>query len=232
MSTIGSALRYQHKLSPYGSHSKLLKLATLESKQTKVCLDIGCAAGFLAGELTQVGWKVIGIEPDPQAAKQAALICKVVLNQRIEDVNFSKLKPFHAVVLGDVLEHLAEPEKILDSIHSSLDDDGFILISIPNVANITVRTALLFGNFNYTSRGILDYTHLRFYTKKTVLALIRECKFEIQKIQVTPVPIELFMSFLLRKRLRFILRFFDILTSIFPKILGYQFIILAKKQSS
>jgi 2-polyprenyl-3-methyl-5-hydroxy-6-metoxy-1,4-benzoquinol methylase len=227
-----SALRYEYKLSPFGSHSKLLHLAAVEFAQSKVCLDVGCAAGFLAKGLKQLGWKVIGIEPDPEAAEQAVRICDSVLNQRIEDVNFSELKPFNAVVLGDVLEHLAEPKRVLDSIYSSLEEEGSILVSIPNVANITVRLGLLFGKFNYTNRGILDHTHLRFYTKKSLLAMIRESKYEIQRIQVTPIPIELYLSFLLKKKYKLILYVLDSLTRIFPTVLGYQFIIQAKKQSN
>ena len=69
------------------------------------------------------------------------------------------------MLLLDVLEHLKSPETILDQCHDVLAAGGLAVISLPNVANITVRLSLLFGRFRYTDRGILDRTHLRFFTR-------------------------------------------------------------------
>jgi 2-polyprenyl-3-methyl-5-hydroxy-6-metoxy-1,4-benzoquinol methylase len=71
------------------------------------------------------------------------------------------------VVLADVLEHLPDPVRVLRSVHSLLNPGARIVVSVPNVAHVSVRAQLLFGRFRYSARGILDRTHLRFFTQRT-----------------------------------------------------------------
>ena len=73
----------------------------------------------------------------------------------------------------DILEHLVRPERLLQDCREVLTPKGAVVISVPNVANIAVRLMLLFGRFDYTERGILDKTHLRFFTRKAARAMLR-----------------------------------------------------------
>jgi len=90
-----------------------------------------------------------------------------------------------------VLEHLVRPVEILKQCAPILEDNGFVIVSVPNVANITVRIALLFGQFQYGDRGILDRTHLRFYTRDTARALLEGAGYQVLDERMTAMPIEL-----------------------------------------
>ena len=90
-------------------------------------------------------------------------------------------QPFDAVVCADVLEHLARPEDLLARIHGWLRPGGTLLVSLPNVANVTVRAGLLLGRFPYAERGILDRTHLRFYTRRSARDLLTGAGFRVRE---------------------------------------------------
>ena len=76
--------------------------------------------------------------------------------------------------MGDVLEHLKDPWAILGNIKENLKPDGYVVASIPNIAHGAIRLALLEGRFDYTSLGILDDTHLRFFTRESIFELFRK----------------------------------------------------------
>jgi hypothetical protein len=79
----------------------------------------------------------------------------------------------------DVLEHLKRPGKVLEWVRPYLADNGYVLASIPNIAHISVALELLNGKFDYRPVGLLDDTHLRFFTKKSILSLFRNAGYEI-----------------------------------------------------
>jgi hypothetical protein len=99
---------------------------------------------------------------------------------------------------------------------------------VPNVANLWVRLNLLFGRFEYTDRGICDRTHLRFFTRKTLIALAENAGLEIQTIRATPIPLELVNGFFVTFPGRILHSMLARCTSWFPTLLGYQFIVEAK----
>jgi SAM-dependent methyltransferase len=129
----------------------------------------------------------------------------------------------------DLLEHLARPEVLLGECRRLLKPQGQILISEPNVANITVRLSLLFGRFEYTDRGILDKTHLHLYTRKSARRLIEAAGFEILRQKTTIMPLELALRIPatspLMKLANLLLK---VLTAIMPGLLGYQCIFVAR----
>jgi hypothetical protein len=94
----------------------------------------------------------------------------------------------------DVLEHLEKPEQLLGECRELMDPQTRLLVSVPNVANFTVRLSLLFGRFNYTERGILDKTHLRFFTRKTARRMLETCGFAVERQSVTVIPVELVLG--------------------------------------
>jgi hypothetical protein len=124
---------------------------------------------------------------------------------------------------------LQNPEEILQRFYEPEKPDRWVIISVPNVANIWIRLNLLFGKFEYTDRGILDRTHVRFYTRSSLLQMAHNTGLEIQRMEVTPIPLNLLHSFFSESRIGiFIHRISAQFTNWFPTLLGYQFILYTK----
>jgi 2-polyprenyl-3-methyl-5-hydroxy-6-metoxy-1,4-benzoquinol methylase len=180
---------YQLKDDPYSSHSVILSL--LGEGRGRRLLDTGAADGFLAEVLTARGWIVTAVERDPVQAERARGKCHEVVAADLIEAAPKLRGPFDAIVYGDVLEHLADPIAALRSVNPSLAPGGLVVISIPNVAHLWVRLSLLLGRFEYAERGILDRTHLRFFTRRTLLELLAQAELAVNALQVTPVPLPL-----------------------------------------
>src|SRR5207244_7551825 len=99
-----------------------------------------------------------------------------------------------AVVLADIIEHLRDATKLLQCVKESLAPDGLLFLSVPNIANVTVRLGLLFGVFEYRDRGILDFTHLRFFTMRTIRREIENAGFRIVAVRGSSVPVRLIVG--------------------------------------
>ena len=143
-------------------------------------LDVGCASGYLAAAALRDGARwVDGIEPFAPDAALARAHCRVVHAGSAEDPGvWSCLEgPYDAIIFGDVLEHLAHPERALAHAHNVLAEDGLIVASLPNVAHYSVRAMLLAGRFEYADHGILDRTHLRFFTRRELVSLFEQSGF-------------------------------------------------------
>lgn len=190
----------------------------LVGKNKKV-LDVGCATGQIDKRLTQNDCEVVGIEKDRQAAKLARKYCKKVIVGDIEILTklpFPK-KYFDIIIFGDILEHLRQPLDVIIKLKKYLKNAGYIVCSIPNVANWVIRLKLLFGRWEYKEMGLLDKTHLRFFTFKTAKSLIEKAGFVIEKIDMTT------------NLSRFFGKAGKIITKTNPPLFGYQFIIKASK---
>jgi 2-polyprenyl-3-methyl-5-hydroxy-6-metoxy-1,4-benzoquinol methylase len=139
-------------------------------------LDIGAGNGILAQLLKSAGRVVDidAIEPDPVAQQAASPHYRSIFLGGVEEFIHSRQESaptYDYIVLADVIEHLANPEPLLRSLKSLLSSEGRILLSTPNVAFGAVRLALLHGCFDYVDSGILERTHLRFFTLKTLTQL-------------------------------------------------------------
>jgi SAM-dependent methyltransferase len=89
---------------------------------------------------------------------------------------------FDVVLAGDVLEHCSRPELVLLQFHDLLTPDGYLVISLPNIAHADVRLALLTGKFNYRPTGLLDRTHLRFFTRETITTFLEDNDFDVAQV--------------------------------------------------
>jgi 2-polyprenyl-3-methyl-5-hydroxy-6-metoxy-1,4-benzoquinol methylase len=190
----------------------------------KRVLDVGCSSGELAGLLKANDCSIVGIEYDPEAAEKAKERCDQVIVADLEAIeNFPfKEKEFDHILFMDVLEHLRDPSSILKRLRPFLKTDGTVIISIPNIANQSIRFSLLFGRWNYAEYGILDRTHLRFFTRKTAITLVTEAGFAIKRVDVTPgVPL---LSRIYRKPY---ITFNYVLSKAFQTMFATQFIISA-----
>jgi hypothetical protein len=120
------------------------------------------------------------------------------------------------------LEHLIDPEYVLSKLKTNLKKDGLLVVSLPNVANIYVRMSLLFGRFNYHSKGLLDKTHLHFYTISTASSMLAKTGWKITGKNVTAIPLAIVFPFLRLALFRWILQLFYGLTRIFKGLFAYQ----------
>lgn len=169
---------------PYGSQVKVIELV---GKNKKV-LEIGCASGRISKRLSENGCSVVGVEIDKKSAIKAEKFCHKVINSDIEALE--KLdypnNYFDVILLSNVLEHLHSPPKVLKNLKKYLNKNGYIVVVLPNIANIIIRINLLFGKFDYEESGILDKTHLRFFNEKSSKNLLKEAGFKITKFDIVP----------------------------------------------
>lgn len=213
---------YPVKESSYSSHYYLRKWV---GSQQKV-LDVGCGEGFQAEDVAKFGSAVTGIDlvADPKKRSSMVQYEQADLSQGLKEVSGRlREKGFDKILLMDIIEHLPRPEQILRECRTMLSPKGQVIVSLPNVANITVRLALLFGRFEYTERGILDRTHLRFFTRKSARRMMRECGYEIVRETMTVMPLELALGVSARNPLmRAVTAVNAMATKLFPGLLGYQ----------
>lgn len=137
-------------------------------------LDVGAGNGILANLLAAIGKKVAidAVEPNTDAQKLAAPHYGSLFAGGLEEYLRTPVeKKYSYIVMADVLEHIAYPESLLENLKERLVHDGLLLVSIPNVAFANIRFKLLNGEFRYTDSGILERTHLRFYTQETLYSL-------------------------------------------------------------
>ena len=178
---------YRLKDDPHSSHSVIL--ARLGDGRGRKALDVGAADGFLSERLTAQGWSVTALERDPVLAARAHGRCKEVVVADLEAAPPMLNGPFETIVYGDVLEHLSEPRTALVALNRTLAPGGTVIVSVPNVAHLWMRLSLMLGRFDYTDRGILDRTHLRFFTRRTFVAFLRNAGLTVVELRVTPVPL-------------------------------------------
>jgi SAM-dependent methyltransferase len=151
-------------------------------------LDVGAGEGALALALKSKGCKVVCIEVDPGQAEAARAKGLEVRVHNIEKEGLEGMGLFDIVVCADVLEHLMDPEGALKKLKGALAPHGRLLASIPNVAFYGVRLRLLAGRWDYTDTGILDRTHLRFYTRKTSRRLLEDAGLSVRFESITLAP--------------------------------------------
>ena len=171
---------------PHGGHMKLLELVG----EGKRVLDVGCSSGYLARPLVERGCTVWGIELDPDAAAEARAVCEEVLVGDVETIELPyEPGSFDVVLCGDLIEHLREPEELLARVRPLLAPGGRLALTTPNVANWAMRLSLLGGRWRYTERGILDRTHVRLFTRTTLVQALEQSGYRVLELDFTaPVP--------------------------------------------
>lgn len=169
-----------HQSFPNGLFGKYLEVYRLLSPGSKI-LEIGCHTGYFSKFLLEAGHFVLGIEHDEKAANVAREMGVQVICGNIESEDFirSIQQTFDVILLMDVLEHTRSPSIILRKMKALLNVSGRIVVTGPNVANLVVRKDLLFGQWDYKDTGILDRTHLRFFTAKTWCGMVKESGYQI-----------------------------------------------------
>lgn len=148
-------------------------------------LDVGCGSGATS-ELARAKWpqlETIGIEIVPDAAERAAHKLDRVITGSAETLDFSAagLANIDGVILADVLEHLVDPWSFLERLRGVLAPGAMVIASIPNIANLWLLDELAAGRFDYAADGLLDRTHLRFFTRATIASMFADAGYAIER---------------------------------------------------
>jgi 2-polyprenyl-3-methyl-5-hydroxy-6-metoxy-1,4-benzoquinol methylase len=142
-------------------------------------LELGPATGYMSRAFAERGATVVGIEIDPEMATRAEEFCSRVIVGDLDTLDLDAElgeERFDAIVAADVIEHLKDPLVALKRLRRFLTPEGAFVISVPNVAHGSVRLALLEGHFDYQDIGLLDSTHLRFFTRESLEELLDEAE--------------------------------------------------------
>lgn len=221
-------MRYTFKTDPYSSHSVIL--SRLRAGRGKRLLDVGSADGYLAEILSARGYEVTCLERDPDLAARAAGKCRRVVVADLDHQLPQLDGPFDVIVYGDVLEHLRDPLRVFAALNQHLRRDGVVCVSVGNVAHLWVRLQLLMGRFDYAERGLLDRTHLRFFTLRSFLRFMGDAGMEVIEVVTTPVPLPLVVPERFHGRwLRALHGLNARVARLWKRMFAYQFVAVAKR---
>jgi len=194
---------------PEHYHQKILE----RIKKGQVILDVGCATGYLGAVAKQKGNRVYGVEISEEAAKKAAELLDDVLVGNIEKVDLPfPEKYFDTIICSDVLEHLFDPKQGLIKLRKYLKPNGELMVVVPNVAHYSIRLMLLMGRWEYRNVGSMDYGHLRFFTKKSMVTLLESSNYNVKEIIpyiVLPPPLSFINKYSGKILTRLYRRFFN-----------------------
>ena len=188
---IGIASIYEDKPAAYFANARRDIVEQLPTGPHAAILELGCGSGG-TGRLAMTSGKAgryVGIELSPAAAKKAAEDLSEV---RVGDVEQLDLEPwrdsFDALIISEVLEHLTDPWTTLRRLVTCVKPGGAVFASSPNIAHWTVLKALAMGRFEYDDRGVMDRTHLRWFTPTSFRALFEGAGVEVLDLaSVTPL---------------------------------------------
>lgn len=231
-----SGRTYFNKLSdPYSSHSLIVnKLKKMDLQGVRI-LELGVGDATLTEWMSKAGGRLTCVELNPQFADLARPFAEKVIVGNVEEpcCPFRDDAPqYDIIVAADILEHLVHPEIVLSQMKAAIKLNGFLVVSLPNVANWYVRLNLLFGRFPYHTKGLLDQTHLKFFTLKSMRKLATCTGWVMEDMQVTSIPLAIVFPFLRKKAFSWMLFLSYQLTRIFRGGLAYQGVMFCRNPNS
>jgi methionine biosynthesis protein MetW len=231
LETAPHALRYDFQSSDLDSFAMTIGSSIVEGSRV---LDVGCGSGAIGAWIRdRFAVEVVGIEPNTERAAAARNRGLSVFQEPLSESFFAEHGHFDFIVFADVLEHLANPGEVVVLAKKGLLPGGSIIVSVPNVAHWFVRLDLLRGRFEYRDTGIMDATHLRWFTRDALLAWLRRLGFQVAGFAAT-VNIDLpeYDERLPWKYLPrpFKVRLVGMLVRLFPTLFACQFIVRATPQ--
>jgi glycosyltransferase involved in cell wall biosynthesis len=213
---------YQLKPSEDSSHGRISAL--LSSRSPSKILDLGCSGGQLAKRLRGMGHHVTGVDviEIPGVSERTDSFFKADLN---DGIPYEAGSGFDIVLGADVLEHVVNPGALLTQTREVLSPDGVAIFCVPNIAHWYPRARSTVGMFDYDQRGILDATHLRFFTRRSIRKLIERQGYAIRRIEPVGLPLD---AMGLTGTKAHAVRLFDhVMLALWPTMFAYQFIVEA-----
>jgi 2-polyprenyl-3-methyl-5-hydroxy-6-metoxy-1,4-benzoquinol methylase len=211
---------YEDKPDSYFANARADIVRRLPQDPTAAILELGCGAGGTGRAILEAGkaGRYVGIELSASAAERAASHLTEVLVGDVADIDLTRLQgQFDALIISEVLEHLIDPWGVLKRLVGCLKPAAHVYASSPNVAHWSVIRGLIRGRFDYDDKGVMDRTHLRWFTPQTYGDLFRSAELEV--LEVRPVT-----------ELRSRARLFDRLTGgRFQHILYTQIMVVARR---
>jgi 2-polyprenyl-3-methyl-5-hydroxy-6-metoxy-1,4-benzoquinol methylase len=180
---------YELKEGEGGSHAVIQRW--LARTPPSRVLDLGCAGGLLAERVRGFGHRVTGVDwrELPGLRERVDHFVEADLDQGLPREILDGGE-YDVVIAADVLEHLRAPERLLDQIRSVLSPRGTLIVSVPNIGHWYSRGRIALGLFDYDQRGILDSTHVRFFTQRSLLRRLRNAGFSVLRQEATGLPFE------------------------------------------
>jgi predicted TPR repeat methyltransferase len=213
---------YQLKPSEDSSHGRISTM--MAARAPAKILDLGCSSGLLAERLQEMGHHVVGVDrfEFPAAAERMSAFYKADLTEGIPPEAGTG---FDLVLMADVLEHLGKPGVLLEQCKDVLTSEGSVMLCVPNIGHWYPRARATFGMFDYDQRGILDATHLRFFTRRSIRKLVERSGFTVRRMEPVGLPLD---AIGIEGTKGHIVRLLDsFLVSLWPTMFGYQFIVEA-----
>jgi 2-polyprenyl-3-methyl-5-hydroxy-6-metoxy-1,4-benzoquinol methylase len=223
---------YQMRHDRKSSHRQIASLVRALNRAP--ILDVGAAEGLLGRQLSARGdcenliSQMDAVELNPEWAENARPFYREVFATSIEDAPLEENK-YRVIVCGDVLEHVVDPPGVLRALKQAATPDAHFIISLPNIAHITIRLMLLSGQFPQMEKGILDKTHLHFYTQKTAREMLESAGLKVERVLPTVVPLEIWFQGALQTGLK---RSQYAALNLAPNLFAYQWIFVARSMRS
>jgi 2-polyprenyl-3-methyl-5-hydroxy-6-metoxy-1,4-benzoquinol methylase len=212
---------YELKQSEGSSHRVILEM-TQGAPPARI-LDVGCSGGRLSELLRERGHHVTGVDLfyNAETTKRVDVFVLADLEKGIPDEVGGG---FDLAIAADGLEHVRNSDLLLRQIGASLGPNGRVIISVPNFGHWYPRIRTVLGIFDYDQRGILDKTHVRFFTRRSLLRMVKKNGFEVKEFRTTGLPIDVISSrgSLVRRLARAV---DGLLVGLRPTLFGYQFIL-------
>jgi 2-polyprenyl-3-methyl-5-hydroxy-6-metoxy-1,4-benzoquinol methylase len=153
-------------------------------------LDVGCGRGQLGAAVRQLGWEVWGVEQSGEACPTADKRLHRLIEADLNDMERVKAEigdtRFDGLIFSDVLEHVYDPLGVLEKYLAFVKPGGRVFISVPNMVVWTNRLKLMFGRVTYDDTGVMDRTHIRFFTFKTAKQLAAAAGCSVERVASTP----------------------------------------------
>ncbi|MCR4305695.1 MAG: class I SAM-dependent methyltransferase [Candidatus Daviesbacteria bacterium] len=223
---------YEEIFKKYGLSPTQQEIIKTVGKERKV-LEIGSSAGYMTRAFLDNGCIVDVVEPDREAIAKLPKNIRKIFNTPVEnDGIYEELRDYEFIIMADVLEHLINPEMVLEKLHKISAINTKLLISLPNVACWDMRKKLFFkGDFEYQESGLLDKTHLHFYSVKTLPKILSERGWKTEKLMgtITRLPLEGLISKIPVFGWIFKKFFYQRLVRTFKNLAYYHFLTVASK---
>jgi SAM-dependent methyltransferase len=187
-------------------------------------LSLGHSGGLLSARIQALGHQVTALDA-AQLADIAQRVDHFVLGDLDQPLpkEILESEPFDVIIAADVLEHLRDPQRLLDELRDRLGHRGVLIASVPNFGHWYVRARTVLGAFGYDNRGVLDRGHLRFFTRKSFARLLNDTGFSVLRQEATGLPLDVLAGHQ-RAGLAMMRGIDEFAVSVRPTLFGYQLV--------